>query len=426
MNNNQENKFDVIVIGGGPSGMMVAGRAGERGLRVLLLEKNKQLGDKLKITGGGRCNITNAEPDKEKFLSHYGKSKDFLYSAFSQYGVKDTFSFFESRGLPLVVEARERAFPKTQKAEDVFKVLEKYLKKNRVTVKTGVRVSRLKASGGIIQSVVADRKTYEAKAVVLATGGLSHPETGATGDGFSWLADLGHTVKSPTPDIVPLSVKEKWVKDLSGVSLSFMKITFFTCPERSRRVSPKKAFSKTGKILFTHFGLSGPLIMNSARAVKDLLRAGVVTAQIDLYPDTELGALDKSLLKIFDQNKNRDLKNIIKDFTPDGLDKAVAGLLKNIDLNKKVHSFTVPERKQITQLLKALPLTITGLLGFDRAVVSDGGVVLTEMDMRTMRSKLYDNLYITGDLLNINRPSGGYSLQLCWTTGFVAGDNVLK
>lgn len=418
MNNNQENKFDVIVIGGGPSGMMVAGRAGERGLKVLLLEKNKGLGDKLKITGGGRCNITNAEPNKEKFLSHYGESKDFLYSAFSQYGVKDTFSFFESRGLPLVVEARERAFPKTQKAEDVFKVLEKYLKKNRVTVKTGVRVSQLKASRGIIQSVVADRKTYEARAVVLSTGGLSHPETGATGDGFSWLADLGHTVRQPTPDIVPLAVKEKWVKDLSGVSLSFMKITFF--------LDSKKAFSKTGKILFTHFGLSGPLIMNSARAVKDLLRAGMVTAQIDLYPDTDLGNLDKNLVKIFDQNKNRDAKNIIKDFTPDGLDKAVAGLLKNIDLNKKVHSLTVPERKQIIQLLKALPLTITGLLGFDRAVVSDGGVMLTEMDMRTMRSKLYDNLYITGDLLNINRPSGGYSLQLCWTTGFVAGDNILR
>jgi hypothetical protein len=423
--NNQENNFDVVVVGGGPSGMMVAGRAGERGLRVLLLEKNKHLGDKLKITGGGRCNITNAEPDKEKFLGHYGKSKDFLYSAFSQYGVKDTFSFFESRGLPLVVEARHRAFPETQKAEDVFKVLEKYLKENKVTIRTGSRVSAIKASGGVIKSVVTDGAIYKAKAVVLATGGLSHPETGATGDGFSWLEKLGHTVKQPTPDIVPLSVKEKWVKDLSGVSLSFMKITFFLDNPSTSLGASKKAFSKTGKILFTHFGLSGPLIMNSARAVKDLLRTGMVTAQIDLYPDTDLGTLDKNLIKIFDQNKNRDLKNIIKDFTPDGLDKTVAGLLKDIDLNKKVHSVTVDERKQMSHLLKGLPLTITDLLGFDRAVVSDGGVVLTEIDMRTMRSKLYDNLYITGDLLNINRPSGGYSLQLCWTTGFVAGDNIL-
>lgn len=414
----QGNKYDVVVVGGGPSGMMAAGRAGERGLKVLLLEKNRQLGDKLKITGGGRCNITNAEPDREIFLRHYGASKDFLYSAFAQYGVADTFKFFETRGLPLVVEARQRAFPQTQKAEDVFKVLEKYLKDNKVIVKTGVRVSDIKASAGSIKSVIVGEVEYKARAIVLATGGLSHPETGATGDGFSWLTKFGHSVKQPTPDIVPLAVKEKWVKDLSGVSLSFMKITFF--------VDGKKSLTKKGKILFTHFGLSGPLIMNSARAVKDLLRAGIVTAQIDTYPDTDLGTLEKNLIKIFDQNKNKSFKNVVKEISPDGLDQTILNLLKTIDPDKKVHSITVTERKQISHLLKELPLTITGLLGFERAVVSDGGVALAEMDMRTMCSKLYDNLYITGDLLNINRPSGGYSLQLCWTTGFVAGDNILK
>jgi len=410
--------YDVIVIGGGPSGMMAAGRAGERGLKVLLLEKNHSLGDKLKITGGGRCNITNAEFDKEIFLGHYGPAKDFLYSPFSQYGVKDTFSFFESRGLPLAVEARKRAFPATQKAEDVFRVLEKYLIKNKVEIKTGVKVNEIRARDNKIKSVVMVGTEYETKAVVLATGGLSHPETGATGDGFKWLQELGHEVKQPTPDIVPLATKEKWVKDLSGVSLSFMKITFF--------LDGKKAFTKTGKILFTHFGLSGPLIMNSARQVKDLLRAGVVTAKIDTYPDTDLGALEKNIIKTFDQNKNKDLKNIFKEITPEGLDEAVLSLLKNIDEKTKVHSVTKEERKQIVQLLKALPLTVTGLLGFDRAVVSDGGVLLEEIDMRTMVSKKCKNLYITGDLLNINRPSGGFSLQLCWTTGFVAGDNLLK
>lgn len=406
--------------------MMAAGRAGERGFKVLLLEKNRGLGDKLKITGGGRCNITNAEMDKELLLRHYGASKDFLYSAFAQYGVEDTFKFFESRGLPLVIEARKRAFPKTQRAEDVFRVLEKYLSDNNVVVKTGVRVSEIRPGEGRIKSVVAGGVEYEARAIVLATGGLSHPETGATGDGFSWLTRLGHSVKQPTPDIVPLAVKEKWVKELSGVSLSFMKISFFVDNPPTSLRARKKAFSKTGKILFTHFGLSGPLIMNSARAVKDLLRAGIVTAEIDTYPDTDLGSLEKNIIKIFDQNKNRDLKNIMKELTPEGLDETVMTLLKNIDFNKKVHSVTVEERKQLTRLLKALPLTITGLLGFERAVVSDGGVELTEMNMRTMQSKLYNNLYITGDLLNINRPSGGYSLQLCWTTGFVAGDSLLK
>lgn len=407
--------YDVIVIGGGPSGMMAAGRAAEKGKRVLLLEKNKQLGDKLKITGGGRCNITNVEDDTAVLLSHYGTAKDFLYSPFSQFGVKDTFTFFETRGLPLVVEARKRAFPATQKAEDVFLVLEKYLNKSNVTIKTGERVSKLLIEGKKIIGVETNKNKYEAGAVIIATGGLSHPETGATGDGFQWLNELGHKVKEPSPDIVPLAVHEQWVKDLSGVSLSFMKISFY--------LDGVKQFSKTGKILFTHFGLSGPLIMNSAAKIKYLLKAGIVTAKIDLYPDTDLGTLEKNIIKTFDKNKNRDFKNTVKNICPEGLDDTVLNLLPGIAGDKKVHSITKEERKIIVNLLKALPLTITNLMGFDRAVVSDGGVALTEIDTRTMRSKLYDNLYITGDLLNINRPSGGFSLQLCWTTGYVAGNS---
>lgn len=395
--------------------MMAAGRAAERGQRVLLLEKNRQLGDKLKITGGGRCNITNAEDDSAALLGHYGAAKDFLYSPFSQFGVQDTFTFFESRGLPLVIEARKRAFPATQKAEDVFLVLEKYLNKSNVTIKTGERVTEILRENKKITGVKTNHNQYQAKSVILATGGLSHPETGATGDGFQWLKNLGHKVAEPSPDIVPLAVKERWVKDLSGVSLSFMKISFF--------LDGVKQFSKTGKVLFTHFGLSGPLIINSAAKIKPLLKAGIVTAKIDTYPDTDLGALEKNIIKTFDKNKNRDFKNIVGELTAQGLDKAILSLLPTIAGDKKVHSITKDERRKIVELLKALPLTITNLMGFDRAVVSDGGVTLTEIDTRTMRSKLYDNLYITGDLLNINRPSGGFSLQLCWTTGFVAGNS---
>lgn len=395
--------------------MMAAGRAAERGQRVLLIEKNKQLGDKLKITGGGRCNITNAEYDTAILLGHYGVAKDFLYSPFSQFGVKETFDFFATHGLPLVVEARKRAFPATQKAEDVFQVLEKYLHKSNVTIKTGERVTEILRENKKITGVKTNHNQYQAKSLIVATGGLSHPETGATGDGFQWLRNLGHKVKEPSPDIVPLAVKEQWVKDLSGVSLSFMKITFY--------LDGVKRFSKTGKILFTHFGLSGPLIMNSAAKVKDLLRAGVVSAKIDTYPDTDLGALEKHIIKTFDNNKNRDFKNIVKNICPEGLDDTILKLLPGIAGDKKVHSITKEERRQIVDLLKALSLTITNLMGFDRAVVSDGGVTLTEINTRTMRSKLYDNLYITGDLLNINRPSGGFSLQLCWTTGYVAGNS---
>jgi hypothetical protein len=411
----EQEAFDVIVIGGGPSGMMAAGRAAEHGKRVLLLEKNRQLGDKLKITGGGRCNITNAELDAAALLEHYGTAKDFLYSPFSQFGVKDTFTFFETRGLSLVIEARKRAFPATQKAEDVFQVLEQYLNKSNVTIKTGERVTEILSENKKVTGVKTNHNQYQAKSLIVATGGLSHPETGATGDGFAWLGNLGHKVKEPSPDIVPLAVREQWVKDLSGVSLSFMKITFF--------LDGVKQFSKTGKILFTHFGLSGPLIMNSAAKIKDLLKAGVVSAKIDTYPDTDLGALEKHLIKTFDQNKNRDFKNVVRNICPEGLDDTVLRLLPEIAGDKKVHSITKEERRKIADLLKALPLTITGLMGFDRAVVSDGGVSLTEIDTRTMRSKLYDNLYITGNLLNINRPSGGFSLQLCWTTGYVAGDS---
>ena len=407
--------YDVIVIGGGASGMMAAGRAAERGKKVLLLEKNKNLGEKLKITGGGRCNITNAEEDEHILLSHYGKGKPFLYSPFSQFGMKDTFSFFESKGLPLVVQARKRAFPKTEKAPDVFKVLEKYIKKGNVEVLSNAKVTKIVSKNKKIEKIIASNKEFFAHSYILATGGISHPETGSTGDGFKWLKDLGHSVEDPTPTIVPLAVAEDWVKELSGVSLSFMKIIFFT--------NGIKKLSLKGKVLFTHFGLSGPLILNAASKVADMLHAGQVTATIDAYPDTDIGALDKKITKVFDANKNKIFKTAFKEIAPEGTAYALLPLLKNIAPDTKVHSVTKEQRRQIVDLLKALPVSITGLMGYDRAVVADGGLSLNEIDTKTMRSKLYDNLYVTGDLLHISRPSGGYSLQLCWTTGYVAGSH---
>ncbi len=410
---NKLSHFDVLVIGGGASGMMAAGVAAQNGKRVLLLEKNPNLGEKLKISGGGRCNITNAEEDIRVLLKQYQNAEQFLYSSFSQFGVPETFSFFERLGLPLVVEARKRAFPHTQKARDVYKTLEKYLRSGKVTIEHSMKVSRIKAEGNKIIGVIAGQNTYTADSYILATGGLSHPETGSTGDGFKWLKALRHTIVAPTPTIVPLSVQESWVHKLSGVSLSFMKITFFANKE--------KEFSVTGKLLFTHFGLSGPLILNAAGKVGDLLQKGTVTATIDCFPDTDLGALEEKMIKVFDLNKNKILKNVFDQIAPRGTAEVLLALLSFIDPTKQVNGITKEERRRIAQILKGLPLTITGLMGFDRAVVADGGVPLTEMDTKTMRSKLFTNLFITGDLLHITRPSGGFSLQLCWTTGYVAG-----
>lgn len=409
------NHYDVIVIGGGASGMIAAGRAAELDKQVLLIEKNKHLGEKLKISGGGRCNITNAEENIRTFMAHYGKAEQFLYSPFTLFGVPETITFFENLGLPIVVQARKRAFPASEKALDVFKALERYIKTGHVTVLANTPVERIDATHGHIAGIITHQGTYTADSYIIATGGMSHPETGSTGDGFNWLKTLGHSVSAPTPTIVPLAVKETWVHALAGVSLSFMKITFF--------VDGKKAFSKTGKLLFTHFGLSGPLILNSAGKVGDLLHSGMVTAMIDCYPDTDHAALEQKIIATFDANKNKQVKNIFDDIVPHGMVATIFSLLPTFTPDTKVHSVTKEDRKQLLNLLKALPITITGLMGYDRAVVADGGVPLTEIDMKTFQSKVVDNMFVTGDLLHITRPSGGYSLQLCWTSGYIAGSS---
>ncbi|MCA9353102.1 NAD(P)/FAD-dependent oxidoreductase [Patescibacteria group bacterium] len=408
--------YDVIVIGGGPAGMMTAGTAAKNGKKVLLLEKNPDVGEKLKITGGGRCNITNYELDNRKLLEYYKGSGKFLHSSFSQFSVKDTFTFFEKRKLPLVIQARNRVFPKTEKAYDVYQVMKNYIKKEGVEIKYQTSVRELHVKDGVISAVDTKEYRYTADSIVLGTGGVSYPETGSTGDGFAWMKRLGHTVHTPSPDIVPLRASDFWIKKISGTTLSFMKITFF--------VHGKKSFSKTGKILFTHFGISSPLILNSSKQVADLLLEGHVTAEIDLFPDTDKGSLDARVLKLFETNKNRKVKNVLVELLPKKIAEVIHDLARFDDPEKKVNAITSEERKRMRELMKHLPLTIDGLMGLDRAVIADGGVPLTEIDTKTMRSKKIKNLYIIGDMLHVNRPSGGYSLQLCWTTGYVAGMNV--
>lgn len=400
--------------------MMAAGAAAERGKRVLLVEKNKQLGKKLSVTGGGRCNILNAETDTKQLISNYGDAAKYLHSPFSQHSMQDSWDFFEDRGLPIVVEARKRAFPATQNAEDVTKTMREYVTKNGVTLKLGTRFKNFVVDGtGTVVGIKTSDDAFSADAFILATGGSARAgETGASSDSVELLKQYGHTVHEPNPNIVPLKVEDQWVKDISGVTLSFMKITFWDFA-----YNKKTRFSRTGKILFTHFGLSGPLILNAAHEVKKLLANGQVHATIDMYPDTEVGTLRNRVLEVFNVHKNKELRNVLKEFVPAGMDGAVAAQCDEQLLTTRVHSVTKEDRNDLVDRIKAMPMTVTGTMGLDWAVISDGGVDLSEVDTKTMASKKLKNLYFTGDVLNINRPSGGFSLQLCWTTGWVAGAN---
>ena len=288
-----------------------------------------------------------------------------------------------------------------------------FIKDAGVKVLLDAPIFKINSRDNEITSVDTRNIRYTAKNYIVAVGGVAYPETGSTGDGFKWLEKLGHTVHRPSPDIVPLRASDYWIKKISGTSLSFMKITFFC--------NQKKAFSKTGKILFTHFGISSPLILNTSKQVKDLLDVGRVTAEIDLFPDTDMGSLEKRVLKIFDQTKNKNVRNALYELLPKKMAEVIHDLMRLQDKNIKIHSLTTEERKNMLHLLKHLPLSIDGLMGFDRAVIADGGIPLEEIDMKTMQSKKIKNLYLTGDMLHVNRPSGGYSLQLCWTTGYITG-----
>lgn len=408
-----KNTYDVIVIGGGPAGMMSAGAAASRGKRVLLLEKNPSLGKKLLITGGGRCNLTNNKTEVRTMLSKYKGNDQFLFSAFAKFSVKDALAFFNSRGLATKEENEGRIFPVSDSAKSVFDVLVKYMKEGNVEVKTGIEVT------GILQSeekmTVATRGGYFiAGAVVLATGGISRPETGSTGEGFKWLKKLGHTIIENDFALVPVALSDAWVKKLGGVSLKNIKLTIFE--------NGKKHVDGKGSVMFTHFGITGPLALNMSKEIGELLKYGKVTAEIDLFPAEDLGALRKRLQELLAGEPNKKLKNVLSSIVPSALTDALLNIA-NIDGDTKNNLVSAENRKKLVKLMKAIPLNVSHLLGADKAVISSGGVDLSEVNFKTMQSRIILNLYLVGDVLNIDRPSGGYSLQLCWTTGFVAGNN---
>lgn len=418
-------KYDVAVIGGGPAGMMAAGRAAQCGARVVLLEKNSSLGAKLLVTGGGRSNVTNAEFDQHVFLGKFGVAGKFLYSPLSRFGVRQTLDFFHTHGMPTKVEAEKRVFPVSDSAQSVWDALVRYMREGDVTVLSGMEVMGIETANGTVSGIrLKNGDTIQAHAYVLATGGKSRPETGSTGDGFRWLKNIGHTIVEPRPSLSPLRVRESWVRECSGVSFADAKLTVFQNDNKQDEKSaslPRKAFpSRSGKILFTHFGLSGPLVLNMSRDISEFLQYGEVIVSVDLFPHMNIGELDTEVQSLFAPNKNKRIKNSLEGLVAPML-VPVLLRLASIDPEKPVHSISREERLALVRLLKDLRMTVTGLLGEDKAIVTSGGVLLEEVDFKNMRSRLYPNLYFVGDILNIDRPSGGYSLQLCWTTGYVAG-----
>lgn len=417
-NKNKEIIYDVAVIGGGASGMIAASIAASYGASVIILEKNETLGKKLLITGGGRCNLTNAEYDIKKFLSKFKDDKKFLFSPFSKFSAKDTVAFFNTRTMETKVEKENRVFPLSNSAQSVFDVLLKELKDTKVKIMNNSSVKGFTITNGSIESIrLRDKVVVKARTYILATGGKSRPETGSTGEGFNWLSDIGHTIIEQASSLVPIQVSEKWAHTLSGVTVDNIKLTVY--------LSSKPQSRHKGKILFTHVGLSGPMILNMSKDIGELLKYGEVTLLLDLLPHLDIGLLDKRFQEVLKLNQNKKIKNSISEIIPQALCPIIM-TLSAIDPDKPVNSLTKDERLTLVRLIKHLPMTVTGLLGEDKAIITSGGVDLREIDFKTMASVKYPNLFIIGDMLNIDRPSGGYSLQLCWTTGYVAGKSAAE
>jgi len=413
----KNNIYDVVVIGGGPAGMMAAGRAAEKGRSVLLLEKNQTLGNKLLLTGGGRCNFTNNKKNIRDLALSYKGSDQFLMSAFSQFDAVKTIEFFNTRGIKTKEEEYGRVFPVSDKAQTVLDAMVKYMKTGGAALKTNADVVNItfNKENDLFAVQLKNKEVFAGRSCVVATGGVSHPETGSTGDGFIWLKKLGHKIVKTDASLVPIAVKDKWIKELSGLTLNDIKLTAY--------LDGKKQFIQKGKILFTHFGISGPTVLNISKDIGELLNSGEVVIKLDLFPKLDLGTLKNDLQKILVAESNKKLKNTLNALIPLTLVPAILKMT-GIDGETANHSVSHEDRMKLVKYFKEIPMHIEGLLGADKAIVSSGGVPLEEVNFKTMQSRILPKLFIVGDALNINRPSGGYSLQLCWTTGFVAGNSI--
>jgi len=415
---NQE-KFDVAVIGGGPAGMMAAGRAAELGARVALLEKNESLGKKLLITGKGRCNLTQAQFDLKEMVGQFGKNGKFLFSSLAEFGPREVIKFFEDRKLPTKTERGGRVFPVSNKSHDALRVMEEYLEKNKVKTIFSCEIVGFESDGKKIKSVKLkhekgkpSRKIVTAEKFILCTGGKSYPATGSTGDGYQWAKDLGHTIIKTAPALVPIKTKETWVGELQGLSLKNVEISLIQ--------DGKKKDSRFGEMLFTHFGLSGPIVLDISKKAGELAVKGEVAISINLKPALSADQLDARLQRDFACNAKKDFVNYLPELLPQ---KMIAAMVKlsGIDPRKKINTVTGAERKKLALLLKDLRLTFDGTAGYAQAVVTSGGVHLKEVNSKTMQSRIVGNLFFAGEILDVDGPTGGYNLQICWSTGYAAG-----
>jgi len=405
----------VAIIGGGPAGIMAAGRAAELGARVVLIEKNQSLGKKLLMTGNGRCNISYAEFNDKKFVEKLGKKGQSLLSALSVFGPEEIIKFFEDRGLKTKIEKDGRIFPVSDKAQDILYVLLKYLDKNKVKLLLNREVVGFRIKKGRIESLKLAKEEIPAQSFILCTGGKSYPKTGSTGDGYAWAQKMGHKIINPRPALVPIETKENWVSDLQGLSLKNVSVVLLQ--------NNKKQNQELGEMIFTHFGLSGPIILNLSKKIEELLANGEVILKIDLMPALDATMLDKKLQGDFKQNKI--FKNYLSEIIPQRLSDLIVKFSKIIP-DKKLNSITKEERKKLIDIIKGLKLTPRGSVGFSQAIVTNGGIDLKEIDFKTMQSKKIKNLFFAGEIIDLDGPTGGYNLQVCWSTGRIAGENAGK
>jgi len=406
-------KHDVIVIGAGPAGLLAAGRAAELGGKVLILEKMNQPGRKLLITGKGRCNITNSAPISE-FITHVYPKGRFLKNAFSQFYSKEIIELLEKYGVDVKLERGGRYFPAGNKASEVLKALLKWTETLNVEIRCNHKVEKLIIENNSVTGLIANGKVFKTNNIILATGGKSYPATGSTGDGYFLAKEAGHTIETARPALVPLETQGNIAQKMQGLNLKNVKAVVWA--------NGKKAGEAFGEMLFTHFGLSGPIILTLSRLVVDELQKGnKVEISVDLKPALDEQKLDKRLLRDLNEHGKKQVSNIFRSWLPASMIPVFIELL-NIDPAKACHQVSSKERKQIRVMLKNLRFTITKSRPFKEAIITAGGVPTNEIKSKTMESKLVQGLYFAGEIIDLDAETGGYNLQIAYSTGWVAGN----